>query len=206
MDCERGATGKLIVVKQVSSVSFRVFQPLPFYCIIKIKIGKALATREPPHACLVACSERRWCVPWSCCSVHQRWGSALPLPGRISLQHLSYHCPICFSFPQPTFYVSWSSPAALPSSALISRALSFLLWQFSLSHRVVLLVGLFLLPDVSFFLPTVSWGLAYVERSVGRENTFGEPASHCWATWGERSVGKILLFAGYFLGWGAAST
>lgn len=136
MDCERGATGNLIVVKQVSSVSFRVFQPLPFYWIIKIKIGKALATWKPPHTCLVACSERRWCVPWSCCSFHQCWGSALPLPGRISLQHLSYHCPICFLFSQPTFYVSWSSPAALPSSALISRALSFLLWQFSLSHWV----------------------------------------------------------------------
>lgn len=115
-------------------------------------------------------------MPWSC-----RGMAAVPVITAGTHLCLFQGAPFCGVCPTIAQFVFFSSVdflcllafpcSSLPSSNFTGRTLGFSLRQLSfLSRWVALLVGLFPLPDVSFFLPTVSRGLAHVESSLAKGN------------------------------------
>lgn len=117
-------------------------------------------------------------MPWSC-----RGMAALLVITAGAQPGLIQGAPFCGVCPTIAQFVFVSSvdflcllafPCSyLPSSNFTGRTLGFPLRQLSfLSRWVALLVGLFPLPDVSFFLPTISRGLAHVESSLAKGNIY----------------------------------
>lgn len=157
MDCERRAIGNPVLVKEVSLMSFIVSQLPTFSLNHKIKIEKGWQHRSPLYTSAMPLLVR---ASGMCCGPAGGWP-----PGgdgsQLSLLVLNQGAPLCrvcptiarsfFHFLSGLFLLGFHCCSLHPSD-FIGRMLGFPLQQLPiLSSWVSLLVGLFPLPDISFF-------------------------------------------------------